>query len=386
MGTGDNSNKGRYRPNPRRQALYAGIVMAAVLAGYGAAYLFRDNGGQETELAANGDSESRQEKPQPWYRTQAPPPAMVTAPDAPLFPDANGPDKDKARPYEEALPQEIYIPIAATFEPPLIDDQETASEPKPPAVAAQQTAKLTKETPQWRRNAVSPPPTAGKPMIVLVIDDMGVDRRRSAEIISLKGPMTLSFMTYAPNLAQQTKAASDHGHELLLHVSMEPSNAKLDAGPNVLLTGTGEDEIRRRLQWGFSRFSTYVGVNNHMGSRFTSDSPGMTVVMSEIKRRGLLFLDSRTTPQTVGADLARRMGVPYAERNIFLDNVNEETAVKARLAETERLARRKGMAIAIGHPRDGTIKALSKWLPEIEGRGFQLVPLSAVITEPDGAG
>ncbi len=218
-------------------------------------------------------------------------------------------------------------------------------------------------------------------MIVVVIDDMGVDRRHSAEITAIKAPLTLSFMSYADDLANQTRTARESGHELLLHISMQPSNPALDAGRNVLLVDIGKKELQRRLLWGLSRFTGYVGVNNHMGSRFTRDMEAMTVVMKEIKRRGLLFLDSRTTAKTVGPILARRLAIPYAERNIFLDNVNQEAAVRARLAETEKLARRKGVAIAIGHPRKATIMALKAWLPGLQGRGFQLVPLTTVIAD-----
>ncbi|MBL6942643.1 MAG: divergent polysaccharide deacetylase family protein, partial [Rhodospirillales bacterium] len=138
-------------------------------------------------------------------------------------------------------------------------------------------------------------------------------------------------------------------------------------------------ELRRRLEWSFGRFSTYVGINNHMGSKFTSNSKAMSIVIEEIKNRGLLFLDSRTSSQTVGAMLARKMGVPVAERNIFLDHENTIEAVHAQLKKVEQLARSAGSVIAIGHPRDVTIRALREWLEGIEGRGFTLVPLTTLV-------
>ncbi|MEQ8192984.1 MAG: divergent polysaccharide deacetylase family protein, partial [Rhodospirillales bacterium] len=126
--------------------------------------------------------------------------------------------------------------------------------------------------------------------------------------------------------------------------------------------------------------------NNHMGSKFTEDRYGMTIVMKELRRRGLLFLDSRTTGKSVGAVIAHAVGVPYAERNIFLDNVNNLGEVRDRLAELEGIARRKGEAIAIGHPRDATIEALTAWLKDIKARGFVIVPITAVIHIPKLAG
>jgi len=230
------------------------------------------------------------------------------------------------------------------------------------------------------------PATAGHPMIAVVIDDMGIDRRRSAQAAAFSKPLTLSYLAYARNLAKQAATARAAGHELLLHVPMEPRNRKLDAGPDVLLVDIEPDELRKRLNRGLDRFDSFVGINNHMGSRFTADAVGMTIVMEELKRRGLLFLDSRTTGGTVGPQVARRFGVPFAQRNIFLDNVNEVEAVNARLGDLERLARRNGFAIAIAHPRDATLKALAVWLEEVETRGFVLVPLSTVVLARRGTG
>ena len=223
------------------------------------------------------------------------------------------------------------------------------------------------------------PDTGARPVIALVIDDMGMDRKRSARVIGLKGPLTLSYLAYADGLDGQTAAARTAGHELLLHIPMEPGSKLVDPGPNVLLRGMKSAELKRRLKWSFDRFGSYVGVNNHMGSKFTADATAMAVVMEEIKSRGLMFLDSRTTAATVGGVLARRMGVPFLERNVFLDHENDVAAINARLAEVEKLALRKGKAIAIGHPREATIRALGPWLDAIEAKGFQLVPLTALL-------
>src|SRR5260370_39190950 len=145
-------------------------------------------------------------------------------------------------------------------------------------------------------------------------------------------------MTHAEALQRQTGAAHAAGHELLLHVPMEPLDAHLDSGPNTLRIGLGHDELVRRLRWGLDRFSGYVGINNHMGSRFTSDAASMTPVIEELRARGLLFLDSRTAATTVGEALARRLGVPTAARNVFLDAENSAPAIAARLAGLEQVA------------------------------------------------
>lgn len=215
-------------------------------------------------------------------------------------------------------------------------------------------------------------------MIAIVIDDVGVDRTKSARAAALAGPLTLSFLTYADDLAGQVRGARAAGHEIMLHVPMEPLGANENPGPNALLTGLDADEMKRRLLWGLDRFEGYVALNNHMGSRFTKSESGMAVVMAELAARGLAFLDSRTTGDTVGEGMARRYGVPFAGRDVFLDNDTDVVKVRAQLAVVEDTARRQGYAVAIGHPHRGTIEALKAWLPEVRARGFALVPMSAI--------
>lgn len=266
-------------------------------------------------------------------------------------------------------------------------------EPAPPPALRQDGAlpqAAPDELPAWRRHALAAPATGGRPMVAIVIDDMGVDQRHSLEAAALSGPLTLAYLPYARDLAQQTAAARRAGHELLVHVSMQPqSRSGLsgqaesggDPGPNALTVGLPPEEIRRRLDWALGQFAGYVGINNHMGSGFTASRPGMAVVIGELKRRGLLFLDSRTTPASVGEALAAEVGLPHATRNVFLDNVQTPAEVRARLAELERIAKARGSAIAIGHPHEATLMVLREWLPGVTGRGLALVPLSTIVAQ-----
>jgi polysaccharide deacetylase 2 family uncharacterized protein YibQ len=121
-----------------------------------------------------------------------------------------------------------------------------------------------------------------------------------------------------------------------------------------------------------------------MGSLFTSNLMGMEVVMRELKRRGLLFLDSRTSRNTVGASIARVHKVPFTQRNIFLDNVASIPAINKQLELMELLAKKNGHVVAIAHPRDATIQALSEWLPIMAERGFVQVPVSTIVAEQQG--
>jgi polysaccharide deacetylase 2 family uncharacterized protein YibQ len=233
--------------------------------------------------------------------------------------------------------------------------------------------------PAWRRNALPSAPPNGQPMIAIVIDDMGLDRKRSAEVMTLPGPLTLSFMTYAEDLAKQTATGRAHGDEIMLHMPMEPQARHVDPGPNALVTGLDDAELRRRVIWGLDRIDGIVGVNNHMGSKFTESQPGMTIVLDQLRARGLFFLDSRTTPHSVGLATARQMGVASVGRDIFLDNFMTDPEVARELAQTEAVARKNGVAIAIGHPHDATIAELRQWLPTAAAKGFRLVPVSAIV-------
>jgi polysaccharide deacetylase 2 family uncharacterized protein YibQ len=253
---------------------------------------------------------------------------------------------------------------------------ETAPAPPSLAPSAAQPA-APRATPTWLAYAEPAPPTRGRPMIAIVIDDMGLNRPLSRRAVALRG-LTLSYLPYGEDLPAQTAEARAAGHELLVHVPMAPEGHE-DPGPHALLPDLPPAEIARRLDWNLGRFSGYVGINNHMGSRFTADEPGMTEVLERLKSRGLLFLDSRTTAHTVGPALAHRLGVPLAERNVFLDNVETVEAVRKQLTELEVIARREGAAVAIGHPKEATLAALGPWLASLEAKGLVLVPLSAIV-------
>jgi len=242
--------------------------------------------------------------------------------------------------------------------------------------------------PAWQKFAALTDDPGGRPMIAVIIDDMGVDRGRSARATRLPAAVTLSFLPYAQALRRQVEAARRLGHELMVHVPMEPERRTADPGPNVLKTAETPDELRSRIDLALNSFTGYVGLNNHMGSRFTEDEPSMRVLMQEVSARGLLFVDSRTTARTVGAGTAREAGVPFAARDVFLDDDPAAEAVDAALKRVEELARRNGSAIAIGHPRDATLDALEVWLSALERRGFALVPVSAIVRHrwPAGRG
>ena len=235
------------------------------------------------------------------------------------------------------------------------------------------------DLPPWLENAVAVPDVAeDSPMIAIVIDDLGLNRKKTQEVLNLPAPLTVSFLYYADHLEEQTQAARLAGHELLLHTPMEPINPKFEPGPLALKTGMAEEDLKERLQIMLDSFAGYVGINNHMGSRFTADETGMRIVMDVIKKRGLLILDSLTSNRSIISDIAQEKDIPYAVRNVFLDNAHNEEKIMKQLFLLERHARKHRFAVGIGHPHKVTINALKKWIPQAKKRGVVFVPISLI--------
>lgn len=232
----------------------------------------------------------------------------------------------------------------------------------------------------WEARAVRPPQIRAGAWIAIVIDDLGGDPARAARTMALPGPLTLSFLSYAPDLAEQGRQGRAAGHEIMLHLPMEPEGRD-NPGPGALFVRMSADDIRARTASALDRLPNAVGLNNHMGSRFTRDPNALAPVLQEIAARGLLFVDSRTTGNSAGSAVAQSLGVAHAVRDVFLDNEIEAGAVRKQLAELERVANRRGTAVAIGHPHDATLEALAAWIPTMNSRGLQLVPVSAVVRQ-----
>jgi polysaccharide deacetylase 2 family uncharacterized protein YibQ len=233
----------------------------------------------------------------------------------------------------------------------------------------------TNALPDWLSDAVQAMkngPVLRRPVIAICIDDLGEDIAGTDKAMALPKAAALSFLPYAETTPFLAEAASRKGHLILAHVPMQ-ALGKSDPGPMSLKTGMAADEIARRLGWNLSRVPGLVGINNHEGSRFTADSAALAPVMASLRARHLFFFDSRTGPDSQVGATARAAGVMTAERDIFLDDDQSAAAVKAALEMLAREAKRTGVAIAIGHPHDVTLKLLAAWLAQ--DHGVTLVPL-----------
>jgi len=221
--------------------------------------------------------------------------------------------------------------------------------------------------------------------IAIVIDDVGMNRKWSAAAMRLDKNVTLALLPYAEQVKADAQKARARGHELIIHAPMEAMTPDLDYGGMGLLASMGAPALNARFNQISQSFEGYSGVNNHMGSKLTQDANAMRAVMRNLKSRGLYFLDSKTIHTSVAAKIAAEEGVPFAVRDVFLDHEDSAAYVANALNDLERIAAEHGSAIAIGHPKEHTIKALEKWLPSLKERGFNLVPLSSLIEKTPAA-
>jgi polysaccharide deacetylase 2 family uncharacterized protein YibQ len=190
-----------------------------------------------------------------------------------------------------------------------------------------------------------------------------------------------------PHLVHSAATAEEAhraGHEVMLHLPMEPdSSAK--PGPGEIRLGMRPADVARTIAEDLSSVPHAAGANNHMGSRATTDARLMTAVIQVLAERRLFFVDSRTTPASIALDVARREGLPTFYRSVFLDDTETVPYTLGQLREFRRIIEERGAAIAIGHPYPSTLTALARFLPELERDDIQLLPASQLVSLPEVA-
>jgi polysaccharide deacetylase 2 family uncharacterized protein YibQ len=236
--------------------------------------------------------------------------------------------------------------------------------------------KITKKQP---RPKTIKPFTGARAKIAIVIDDVGMNLSQSRAAINLDSNVTLAFLPYATRVKALAAQGKSKGHEIIIHTPMEAINGRMNLGPLALKANMASTDFTAEFQKITESFEGYVGINNHMGSRLTQDKKAMGQLMRLLKSKKLYFLDSKTINTSIAAQTAAFYGVPFAVRDVFLDHEDTPEFVAKALRRTERVARETGRAIAIGHPKKNTMAALQKWLPTLDAKGFDLVPLSALI-------
>jgi len=257
------------------------------------------------------------------------------------------------------------------------------------ADAASYTGNIA-DLPRYIKNAEIPPqPKEGYAMVAIIIDDVGVLPHMGERTVKeLPSEVTLAFLPYGKATYELSEMARKEGHEVMIHLPMEPisppSKTAPDPGPNALFVDDGLEIIRNNTRMnleGLAHIS--VGVNNHMGSRFTSWKDGMQEVLQVVAGEGLMFVDSVTTRDSKVLDAAKEVGVPLLRRNVFLDHSKEKSDIFNALKKATRIAHENGSAIVIGHPYAETLEVLAKWIPLLEEEKIQLVPITALLNKTE---
>ncbi len=214
---------------------------------------------------------------------------------------------------------------------------------------------------------------SGAAELAIIIDDMGYDRPAADSVIALPFPLTVSVLPHLADSSEIAEEAFRRGDEVLLHLPMQSESDSVKAEEIELRVGMDPAQVGSAVAGMLDTVPHAVGVNNHQGSRATSDAALMQALMPLLRERGLFFIDSRTDAKTVAYDIAKRDGVRAASRKVFLDDVATRSAIVAQLELAARDAARDGLTIAIGHPRPATIAALAEEVPRLESRGIHLV-------------
>lgn len=230
-----------------------------------------------------------------------------------------------------------------------------------------------------------PEPAPPGTRVAVVIDDLGRSLDDLEALRRLRAPLSYAVLPFESRTREVVEELTRSGEEMLLHLPMEAAG-DIDPGPGALRTGMADQELVHGTRAALDAVPGAVGVNNHMGSLLSSDDRSMRAVLSVVSERGLYFLDSRTTVETVGYRLAAALGIPSAERQVFLDQEIDERLVTYQFRRLLELARLRGSAIAIGHPHPVTLEVLAREIPRALELGYELVPVSYLLDRPGGLG
>jgi polysaccharide deacetylase 2 family uncharacterized protein YibQ len=285
----------------------------------------------------------------------------------------------------------LLVALAAVLAHFLITPEKPSRPPAPQRkslpVAKEPIAKIPtfeiypqKEIPPEKKPPKPPPPDKKQlPMVAIIFDDLGYDTKFAQKLSELNVAVTFSILPHSPSQDLIARLAKDKGLDIMLHLPMEPIEyPTVNPGPGTLLTSMTPDQLIKQLDEDLLAVPYIKGVNNHMGSKMTAESSQIYQIFSILKQRGLFFIDSRTTAQTLCKPSARLFQIPFAQRDVFLDHVADARFIRKQIKELIRIARRNGYAVGIGHPHSITYKVLIEMLPELQ-KDVQLVPASEIV-------
>lgn len=245
---------------------------------------------------------------------------------------------------------------------------------------SQVQATPTEQGPQLEASpGESASPESTGPKVAIIIDDCGYNEARCKVFLQLPIPITLSILPMTPHGKQIEADAIEAGKSVMLHLPMEPDSPQFNPGPGAITTEMTDEQVQAEVEADLNSLPEVPGANNHMGSKATSDARVMRDVLDVLQKRHMFFIDSQTSGSSVGESTARELGIPTAERDVFLDNQKDLPYIRGQLKQLEELALKRGSAIAIGHPFPSTVQALTEAIPQMENAGITFVTAESLV-------
>jgi uncharacterized protein len=222
------------------------------------------------------------------------------------------------------------------------------------------------------------------PAIGIIIDDLGYNLQDGERALALPGAVTYSILPRTPLATTLAQRAAGLGKDVLLHLPMEAEHGNSQLGPGAIILGMTREEVMSTMIDNLASVPNAIGVNNHMGSLLTAEREPMSWVMQALRDHGrMMYVDSRTTPRTVAASAAREQQLPFLDRDVFLDNESGYDYARQQFLQLIAHARQHGHALAIGHPRPGTLRVLEEFLPTLSQQGVRLVGMRELLSVQD---
>lgn len=229
-----------------------------------------------------------------------------------------------------------------------------------------------------------PESLSATPHLALIIDDVGYNVSRVMPFLDLGVPITFSILPHLRYSEKFADKAHAEGHEVMLHQPMEPYNPSIDPGPGALYLTHDARQIFEIVENNLSSIPFVIGVNNHMGSRFTESREKTGEALAAFRERQLFFIDSFTSCNSIAFDTARDLDMIAAFRNVFIDNTCDTHYISAQLKKLKKHALKFGHAIGIGHPRPETVSALADFIDGLKGSRLSIDTASRVVQIKNG--
>lgn len=283
----------------------------------------------------------------------------------------------KAIPPQPPVTLVKKIPLPPVFE--IYPKEEKEPVPTPPNYPPSSPKTVAPASPPPKETEREEPDEERLPRVSIIIDDIGYDYQVAEGFIILNSNITLSILPFSPHGVDIARLAYKGGMEVMLHMPMEPLNyPKTDPGPGTLFEKMTPDQFISRIIVNLDAIPHVVGVNNHMGSKITASEPKVHQLFTILKKRNLFFIDSRTTGNTVCQHGARLFRLPFAQRDVFLDNQLDRAAIQKQLSTLVKIAEERGAAVGIGHAHSITLEVLENQISSMKKR-VDLVPASDIV-------